>query len=103
MARPLSEFSYHIKRKPIIVKIDVEGHEYPVIEGGRIIVREASVALIEYGDRPEIVEIMNELGLKGPYYYDARGDRFQESPLPVRQDEVFLNPELFTNLENGVG
>lgn len=79
--RTLDDISTGIKEDIKLIKIDVEGHELPVIEGAVNLIRRWQPALlIEVSDNPDdensmaftLVEILKKVGYM-PYWFD--GDR----------------------------
>lgn len=79
---------------PIVIKIDVEGHELSVLKGAGRFLREAALVFVERGNRKGVREFIKQSGLRGPYYWDEKTGALLGQPLPVEEDAVFLGPSL---------
>jgi FkbM family methyltransferase len=69
-------------RRVGLVKVDVEGHEIEVLEGGReLLRRERPVLIVEVNDPDRLGATLAELGYT-PFVHDVERHTVSESPLP---------------------
>jgi FkbM family methyltransferase len=81
-----------------IVKIDVEGHEYQVIDGFRRNLAKASLLIVEDGERSDISSTMKENGLLGPLYFHQRESALKTSPQRRAEDPIYLSDSCLREL-----
>ncbi len=78
---------------PVGLKIDVEGHEVPVLKGARkILTNSVEFAFLEENQPDAIVELMRGHGFLGPWYYHTQKGALSEQKL--LEDAIYLKPQL---------
>jgi FkbM family methyltransferase len=88
-------------REPMLVKIDVQGFEGNVIEGGKNTLKNADVVVVEtsffplYEHQPLIGDIQQMLGDIGLRYYGALHTHYsKKTQRPMYEDSVFISEKV---------
>ncbi len=76
---------------PSIIKIDVEGHEPEVLAGAGKCLAACQACIVENGDRPSIVSLMQEQGMTGPLYYQHNAAALLLTPQSLTEDQIFVS------------
>ena len=79
------------KLQPTLIKIDVEGHELPVLQGLGEFSNVPKAILVEGGDRSEIRAWMREAGFAGPWFVHFRKRILNDAQQKRREDPVYIN------------
>ncbi len=77
---------------PVLIKIDVEGHEPAVLSGAHACLAQVRACIIENGERAEVVRPMWDHGLRGPFYYRHGASMLSHTPQSLAEDAVFIGP-----------
>jgi FkbM family methyltransferase len=80
---------------PLFLKIDVEGNELDVINGGKNSLSKFSYIQLEGGERNEVMNILHQNGFQGPYYPQINGHKLQVKPQKRPEDPIFINQKFF--------
>lgn len=99
---PVVRLDVELERRELsadVVKIDVEGFEYEVLRGLGECLGRTTVVLVEINGlsdqrgagRENIIALLRDAGLDGPYYYDARASLCRTTPVHRGEDPVFVN------------
>lgn len=99
---PVVRLDVELERRELIadvIKIDVEGFEYPVLRGAGDALSRATLVFVEVNGlsdqrgtgRDAIYGLLRDAGLDGPYYYDAREHRCDFKQVHVGEDPLFVN------------
>ncbi|HKT24535.1 MAG TPA: FkbM family methyltransferase [Terriglobales bacterium] len=97
--RTLRSVCEELKITPDFIKIDVEGHEYSVLNGLIDMLTAAKVMWIERGERPEIVRKLRQSGYMGPLYVHQRTQTLRLIPANRPEDPVFVRRDCVALLE----
>ena len=84
---------------PNYVKVDVEGYEYLVIRGLKENLTKVNLISLEINElsarigktQDDILSLMHEGKLLGPFYYFHKGGLFARSRGPVQEDPIFIS------------
>jgi FkbM family methyltransferase len=74
---------------PVLIKIDVEGHE-PFVLTGYSNYKKTDAIIIENGERPGIHETLQNAGYHGPLYFHATANVFSATRQRKPEDPVFI-------------
>lgn len=88
----LDAIGHGLALAPTVIKIDVEGHEPDVLAGATQTLSACHACLVENGDRPEIVSIMQQNRMAGPFYYQHRTATLQIARQALPEDQIFISP-----------
>ncbi|HAL16505.1 MAG TPA: hypothetical protein DCP32_07065 [Anaerolineaceae bacterium] len=81
-----------------IVKIDVEGNDFLVLQGFEKYFGCADVFFIETDQSPEIQQWMNTRGYQGPYYFHKNQDVLTVYPTRRKEDGIFFSEAFIQQL-----
>ncbi len=92
--------------QPRIVKLDVEGHEYTVLQGFGDYLRHVQALLIEMNglseqrgvDREDIHALLASAGLIGPWWCDFDRHLLRQSVRGMREDALYLSAQFKRNI-----
>ncbi|WP_114394741.1 FkbM family methyltransferase [Oleisolibacter albus] len=75
---------------PVLVKMDIEGHEPAALAGMEGLFDRIDAILVENGERDGCRRILTEAGFQGPYFVDLGSARLRRAPLPGKEDALYL-------------
>lgn len=98
----LDDYAARLGLRPVGMKVDVEGHEVPVLRGAERILKDSvQFVFLEENHPGPLLSYLSECGFEGPYYFHPAAGCLSRRAL--REDAVFLKPACREWLErNGV-
>lgn len=75
---------------PMMIKMDVEGHEPQVLEGASDCLAGVLACIVENGERDAVTHVMRRHGLRGPLYYRHAAASLGPEPQVLAEDAVFI-------------
>lgn len=88
--RTMDSICRELKINPLIVKLDVEGHERSVLMGFQAEMGSTELFIIEHGYRVEIKEIMESRGFDGPFFFHLAQKAFVSYPQRRPEDPIYI-------------
>jgi FkbM family methyltransferase len=85
---------------PIVIKIDVEGHEYEVLEGLGSHCKFPKVIFVENGERRPINDWMRAFKFLGPFYVHINRMELSEKKQRRSEDPVYFRDSFLGELKN---
>lgn len=99
IARRAEDYCKEIECSPSIVKIDVEGHEYEVLEGMGPLLKHVHLVSIE--QNIDLTKMEHLLGhLEGPYFVNYVNRSLEKERGSSDEDPVYLSNYLMQNLQS---
>ena len=83
---------------PDVVKIDVEGHQYEVLEGFGEYREVAKVIVIEDGDHADVRRWMEAAGYAGPFFVHFKRGYLSPERQPRPEDPVYVSERFLPDL-----
>ncbi len=101
----ISDFCKENDFSPDIVKIDVEGFEYEVLQGFENTLSEVKIFLIEISEnRDEIHALLETNNFEGPFFFNFKSKTFSKYlPSKSIEDPIYLNRAFIPILEEKCG
>ena len=93
----LDAVSRRLGLQPTLIKIDVEGHEPSVLAGAAACLGACDACLVENGDRASVLALMQQNGMRGPYYYSHRSAALRTTPQTLAEDQIFVSERFATS------
>jgi FkbM family methyltransferase len=81
------------RRRPVIAKVDVEGHELEVLVGAGEALATIQIIALEELPGAKFGPLMLSHGFEGPYYADALGRRLSRMRPPFSEDGIFFSDQ----------
>lgn len=94
----LDQMCENRKFSKCIVKIDVEGNDFLVLQGFEKYFGCAAVFFIESDQSPEVQQWMNTRGYLGPYYFHKKQNVFTAYPPRRKEDGIFFSEAFIQQL-----
>ncbi len=75
---------------PVIIKIDVEGYEFSVLNGASRCLPKVSIIQIEGGESPEVQRLLHAYGINGPFYAHYHNKLLNRIPQRRQEDPLYI-------------
>lgn len=87
-SKTLDTICRELELEPIIVKVDVEGHEKSLLRGFQGKAASTELLLVENGER--LVQVIKAMGFAGPFFFHLRKGAFLPYPQRRPEDPIFI-------------
>lgn len=78
---------------PLLIKLDVEGHEPLVLQGATKCIGHVAACIVENGERDSVTNLLWAQGLRGPFYYRHAQGSLRREPQTLAEDAIFVGKD----------